>query len=90
MKIRRRDQKIFWKLLGKLKHSKNDLFKNNISGGRWNNHFKDILKDSTREIKYPPNSSETWSLGWRNNYRGIIQILLCSKAQQIQWVGSDI
>ena len=58
MKIRRRDQKIFWKLLGKLKHSKNDLFKNNISGERWNNHFKDILKDSTREIKYPPNSSE--------------------------------
>ena len=39
-------------------NSKNDLFKNSISGERWNDHFKRILRDNTGEINYPPNSSE--------------------------------
>ena len=51
MKIRTRDQKIFCKLLGKLKHSKTDLFKNNISGERWDNHICDILNDITRDCQ---------------------------------------
>ena len=58
MKVKKKEQKIFWKLLEKLKTSKTDLFKNTISGNRWNDHFKEILRDETREIIYPVNILE--------------------------------
>ena len=62
MQMKKGDQKKFWKLLEKLKHPKNDIFKNTISGNRWNEHFKGILRDNSREINYPPNSSDSGPL----------------------------
>ena len=63
MNIKKKDQKAFWKLLGKLKNSKSDrVFQNNISGEKWKNYFTDILNDNTREIKYPPDCLDTGPL----------------------------
>ena len=63
MNIKRGDQKKFWKLLGKLKNPKTDqLFQNSIYGRNWNNHFKCVLNDNTREIKYPPVCLDTGPL----------------------------
>ena len=58
MKVKRKDQKVFWKLLEKLQEPKNDLFRNMISGKKWDDHFKTILRDDTREINYPQTSTE--------------------------------
>ena len=58
MKMNKKDQKNFWKLLEKLKEPRDNLFKDCISGKRWGEHFKGILRDDSREINYPPNSSD--------------------------------
>ena len=63
MKIKKGDQKTFWKLLKKLDNSKNDsLFQNSISVKKWNEHFKHILNDNSREVKYPPDCLDSGPL----------------------------
>ena len=64
MKINKRDQKTFWKLLDKLYPKKDNVYKNCISGEKWNNHFKNILRDKHKEPLYPPNSHEEGPLDY--------------------------
>ena len=65
MNITGKNQKYFWKLLDKLdcSHSK-DMFKDCISGNRWTQHFKSVLKDEGREIDYPEDSLEQGPLDY--------------------------
>ena len=63
MKMKKKDQKLFWKLLDRL-HPKKDVYKNCISGERWNKHFKNILRDKIREPKYPHDSLEEGPLDY--------------------------
>ena len=78
MSIKKGDQKTFWKLLGKLKNPKNDLlFQNTISARKWSDHFKSVLNDNTREIKYPPECCDSGPLD------GIITLGDLSKASYI-------
>ena len=58
MNLKKRDQKFYWKLLGKLQSQKNDVFKQLIPGEKWNNHFKDILINKRRTSEMPPDSVE--------------------------------
>ena len=50
MKLKKADEKLFWKLLDKLDTSRNnDIFKNNIPHRKWNNHFKSIFSDGNSD-----------------------------------------
>ena len=45
------DQRVFWKLLDKI-HPKTTNATNSISGNRWENHFKSILRTNRRIQDY--------------------------------------
>ena len=78
MSINKGDQIFFWKLLGKLENPKtNLLFQNTIPLTKWKTHFKSILNDDTREIKYPPECSDFGPMD------GIITLEELSKASYI-------
>ena len=38
MNIKKKDKKLFWKLLDKLEMRKKDVFKNYIPASKWNDH----------------------------------------------------
>ena len=53
MNLTGKNQKYFWRLLDKLDGSPQDsLFKDGISGKRWVEHFKSVLREANREILY--------------------------------------
>ena len=56
MKLKKADQKLFWKLLVKLDTPRNnDIFTNNIPQRKWNNHFQSIFSDGNSDnSKLPP------------------------------------
>ena len=57
MNLTGKNQKYFWKLLDKLEGSPHDnLFKDLISGDRWVEHFKKVLREENRDIVYPRDS----------------------------------
>ena len=57
MSLKKKEQKYFWRLLDKLDGSNNDnIFRDCISGNRWTEHFKKVLRDEVRDIVLPPNS----------------------------------
>ena len=59
MNITGKNQKYFWKLLDKLDGPRfEDMFKDCISGNRWTQHFKTVLREENREIVYPEDSLE--------------------------------
>ena len=61
LSLKRKDHKVFWKLLDKLKNRTRDKFMDHIPPQKWNEHFKQILRDE-REPNYPPNSLENGPL----------------------------
>ena len=66
MNLTGKNQKYFWRLLDKLDGSPHDsLFKDGISGKRWIEHFKTVLRDENREISYPADSAELGPLDYR-------------------------
>ena len=59
MNLTGKNQKYFWKLLDKLDGSSHEnLFKDLISGERWVDHFKKVLREENRDIVYPEDSSD--------------------------------
>ena len=59
MNITGKNQKYFWKLLDKLEGARfDDMFKDCISGTRWTQHFKTVLREEKRDIVYPEDSIE--------------------------------
>ena len=52
------DQKSFWKLLDKL-NTNSKKVNNSISGKKWENHFKSILRSNFTNLVYPEDSLET-------------------------------
>ena len=51
MNLTGKNQKYFWRLLDKLDGSPHDsLFKDGISGKRWIEHFKTVLRDENRKM----------------------------------------
>ena len=44
--------------MGKLQTTKNDNFKQQISGGKCHNHFRDTIVNNTRDTEFPPESLE--------------------------------
>ena len=64
MNLKKRDQKFYWKLPGKLQSQKNDVFKQLIPGEKWNNHFKNILINKQRTSEFPSDSLEPGSLDY--------------------------
>ena len=63
MNLTGKNQKYFWRLLDKLDGSPHDsLFKDGISGKRWVEHFKTVLREENREISYPADSVEVGPL----------------------------
>ena len=66
MNLTGKNQKYFWKLLDKLDGSSHEnLFKDLISGERWVDHFKKVLREENREIVYPDDSSDQRPLDQR-------------------------
>ena len=66
MNLTGKNQKYFWKLLDKLDGSSHEnLFKDLISGERWVDHFKKVLREENREIVYPDDSSDQGPLDQR-------------------------
>ena len=63
-----------------LKEPRDNLFKDCISGKRWGEHFKGILRDDSREINYPPNSSDVGLLPQNNNGR-TVKSIVCTETQ---------
>ena len=58
MALNRKNSKMFWKLLGRLKENdKNDLFINKISAHKWKTSFEGILRNEI-EPECPPDSCE--------------------------------
>ena len=63
MNITGKNQKYFWKLLDKLDGSPHEnMFKDLISGDRWVDHFKKVLREEERDISYPEDSMIQGSL----------------------------
>ena len=66
MNLTRKNQKYFWKLLDKLDGSSHEtLFKDLISGEKWIDHFKTVLREENRDIIYPEDSSDQGPLDQR-------------------------
>ena len=66
MNLTGKNQKYFWKLLDKLEGSSHDnMFKDLISGDRWVDHFKKVLREEKRDILYPADSMEQGPLDQR-------------------------
>ena len=40
MSLKKREQKLFWRILNQLDDKKNDIFRGHISGKRWTHHFR--------------------------------------------------
>ena len=65
MNLTGKSQKHFWKLLDKLDGPRvEDMFKDCISGDRWNHHFKKVLRDEGGEHSYPEDSLEEGPLDY--------------------------
>ena len=64
MSLNKGDQKFYWKLLDKLPTKNKDIFKNHISGKRWNEHFKSVLINDGRAPNFPPDSQENGQLDY--------------------------
>ena len=63
MNWKRRDAKIFWKLLDKLYQKQgDDILKGSISPNKWVGHFKDVLYNPNTPKKLPKNTKETGPL----------------------------
>ena len=59
MNLTGKNQKYFWRLLDKLDGPSHDnMFKDLISGDRWIDHFKKVLRDENRNISYPEDSAD--------------------------------
>ena len=58
MNLKKGDQKLYWKLLDKLQTKNKDIFKHHISGKRWNEHFKSVLRNDEQAHDFPPDSQE--------------------------------
>ena len=56
LNINKRDQKFYWKLVGKLQTKKYDIYQQQISGVKWNNHFREILVNNKRNPEFPGRS----------------------------------
>ena len=85
MELSKKDQKLFWKMLGKLEGKSEDIIKNNISGKRWVKHFKSILQSKIRTEEYPSDldSQETGPLDYKIDLKEMLEasyILKCNKA----------
>ena len=83
MVINKKDQKLFWKLLDKIQNNSDDIIKNNISGHKWQKHFKSVLQCKTNILKYPPNSEEPGTLDYDITVEELLKasfILKCNKA----------
>ena len=66
MNLTGKNQKYFWKLLDRLDGSPHDnLFKDLISGDRWVNHFKKVLREENRDVVYPDDSLDQGPLDHR-------------------------
>ena len=66
MNLTGKNQKYFWKLLDKLDGSSHEnFFKDLISGERWVDHFKKVLREENRDIVYPEDSSDQGPLDQR-------------------------
>ena len=64
LNINKRDQIFYWKLVGKLQTKKYDIYQQQISGVKWNNHFREILVNNKRNPEFPPDSSEDGHLDY--------------------------
>ena len=65
MNLTCKNQKYFWRLLDKLEGpSLDNLFKDLISGDRWVEHFKKVLRDENRDIVYPADSLDQGPLDY--------------------------
>ena len=73
MSLKKREQKLFWRLLDKLDNKKDNIFKDHISGDRWAHHFKKVLRDEARDIVYPPNSDSTGPLDYEITLQELIE-----------------
>lgn len=73
MSLKKREQKLFWRLLDKLDNKKDNIFKDHISGDRWTHHFKKVLRDEARDIVYPPNSDSTGPLDYEITLQELIE-----------------
>ena len=62
MNLKKGDQKLYWKLLDKLQSKNTDIFKHHISGKRWNEHFKSVLRNGEQEHDFPPDFQENGQL----------------------------
>ena len=84
MKLKRNDQRIFWKLLDKLQSCrKTDSSISKISGEKWKNHFKSILQSKRNKIDIPPASLELGPLDYEINVEEMLKasyILKTNKA----------
>ena len=83
MVTNKKDQKLFWKLLDKIQNSSDDIIKNNISGHKWEKHFKSVLQCKTNILKYPPDSEEAGPLDYDISREEMLKasfILKCNKA----------
>ena len=59
MNLKGKQQKCFWRLLDKLDGTRHEnIFRDCISGTRWQEHFKNVLRDEDRNIVYPPDSDD--------------------------------
>ena len=66
MNMTGKNQKYFWKLLDKLDGSpREDIFKDCITGTRWVEHFKTVLREEERIISYPADSTDPGPLDYR-------------------------
>ena len=66
MNLTGKNQKYFWRLLDKLDGSPHDnMFKDCISGKRWVDHFKNVLREENRGISYPVDSVDRGPLDHR-------------------------
>ena len=63
MDIKKKDKKLFWKLLDKLEMRKNDVLKNYIPASKWNDHFKNILINQNEPV-FPQDSQEQGPLDY--------------------------
>ena len=66
MNLTCKNLKYLWRHLDKLDSLPHDsLFKDGISGKRWVEHFKTVLREENREISYPADSVELGPLDYR-------------------------
>ena len=82
MKVSKKDQNLFWKLLDKLQDKSNNV-KNNISAQKWKTHFQSILQSKTPAMKYPSDSQEVGPLDYNIDLDEMLKafyVLKCNKA----------